>query len=328
MASCYVPLQQTLWNFNLIGPESHDAKIQNHKETAMETNLNQHEVIIKKASGETEAFDVGKLKTSLKNAGADGDAIAEIAADIESWVYSGATTAKIYARAYRMFKQRSTSGALLYKLKEALNSMGPSGYPFERFIAELFKMQGYEVKVGQIIEGASVSHEMDVIATKDKEQHLMECKFSHNQGKSVSIQVPLYVHSRVNDIVEKLQDEQRYKGMNFEAWIVTNGRFSPDSIEYSRLKKINLLGWDFPKNSGLKDLMERQRIFPITILTHLNKNEKQKLMAEGIVTCAQLMQQPGRLDQLGVSEDKQRSVTRELEEVARLKKNGGVESSV
>lgn len=285
----------------------------------METKQSKHEVIIKKASGETEAFDVNKLKTSLKNARAGDDAISEIVADIESWVYDGATTAKIYARAYKMFRQISASGALLYKLKMALNSMGPSGYPFEHFIGELFKVQGYEVKVGQIVQGASISHEMDVIATKDKEQNLMECKFSHNQGKSVSIQVPLYVHSRVNDIVEKLQQEERYKDISFTAWIVTNGRFSPDSIEYSRLKKINLLGWDFPKDRGLKHLMERERMFPITILTHLNKDEKQKLMAEGIVTCAQLMKQPGKLDQLGLNEDDQRSVVKELEALSELK---------
>ena len=67
---------------------------------------NNIEIIIKKKSGETEPFDVSKLKASLKNAGADDDTINEIAADIEKWVYNGVTTGKIYARAYKMFRRK------------------------------------------------------------------------------------------------------------------------------------------------------------------------------------------------------------------------------
>lgn len=277
-------------------------------------------VIIKKASGDTEAFDVRKLIRSLKNAGADEAAITDIVEDIQSWVYDGVSTAKIYARAYKAYRQRSLSGALLYKLKMALNSMGPSGHPFEHFIGELFRAQGYDVKVALVMQGASINHEMDVIATKAKELTLMECKYSEKQGHTVSIQVPLYVHSRVNDIVEKLQEQDQYKDMSFCAGVVTNGRFSPDSMEYSRCKDIRLLGWDFPKDQGIKNLMETLKIFPITILTNLNKEDKQRLMAEGIVTCSLLGKHPGMLEKLGLSKEKQRSVAKELAALDEVKR--------
>ena len=135
--------------------------------------------------------------------------------EIEAWVFDGVTTSQIYSRAFKLFRQKSTSGALLYKLKQGILEMGPSGYPFEHYVGELFKRQGYEVEVGQIMEGASVSHEMDVIAKKGQELILGECKYSHKQGFSVSIQVPLYVHSRVNDIIDKLQKDDRYQGFSF-----------------------------------------------------------------------------------------------------------------
>lgn len=279
----------------------------------MELRKNLEQVTIKKASGDTEPFDVSKLKSSLKKAGAGDAVITEIVADIENWVYDGVSTRKIYSRAYKLFRLQNSSGALLYKLKMAINDMGPSGFPFEQFIGELFKGHGYEVKVGQILEGVSITHEMDVIATKGKEHNLIECKFSPNQGKHISIQVPLYVHSRVNDISEKLQQDPRYKDISFVAWVVTNARFSSDSIAYSRSKGIHLLGWDYPADNALKNMIEREKIFPITILTNLSKLEKQKLMANDIVTCKQLMNLPGRLEQLGLSKVKQRSVFRELE---------------
>ena len=105
---------------------------------------------------------------------------------------------------------------------------------------------------------------MDVIATMDREQSQIECKFAYDQGNRLSVQVPPYVHSRVHDIVEKRQQQPEYKDFSFTPWVVTNARFSSDSLEYSRCKGINLLGWDYPKGNALKDLIDRERIFPVT----------------------------------------------------------------
>ena len=193
--------------------------------------------------------------------------------------------------------------------------MGPTGYPFEHLIGELFKRQGYEIEVGQVVDGVTITHEIDVIATKNTQQHLMECKFAHDQGNRLSVQVPLYVHSRVNDIVEKRRQEEQYKDLSFTPWVVTNARFSSDSLEYSRCKGINLLGWDYPKGNALKDLIDREKIFPVTLLRHLNKKEKQQLMEKGIVTCAQLSEKPILLKELGLSKKKQQSVANELKEI-------------
>jgi hypothetical protein len=282
----------------------------------MSDKQNSNVVMIKKASGKTEAFEINKLRASLKNAGATEDAINEVVADIQDWVFDGVSTGKIYTRAFRIFRQISTSGALLYRLKKAILDMGPSGYPFEHFVGELFRLQGYDVEVGQVMEGASVTHEMDVIAKKGREQILGECKFSHKQGHSVSIQVPLYVHSRVNDIVEKLLENGKNQDISFCAWIFTNGRFSPDSIEYSRCKGIKLMGWDYPKDHALKDLIEREKMFPITILTNLSIKDKKELMAAGIVTCAQLREQSESLHKMGFSKKKQSSILKELDALA------------
>ncbi len=274
---------------------------------------NNKKILIQKKSGEKEPFDVSKLKTSLKNAGAAGNVIDKIAADIEDWVYDGVTTAKIYAYAYKMFRRQSGNKASRYKLKNALFSMGPTGYPFEYLIGEVFKRQGYTVEVGQVVEGVTITHEIDVIATKKDEQHLMECKFSRDQGNRLSVQVPLYVHARVNDIAEKRRQQKQYKNLSFTPWVVTNARFSSDSMEYSKCKGLKLLGWDYPEGDALKDIIEREKLFPVTILRHLNKHEKQLLMLEGIVTCIQLWNKPERLNSLGLNKDKLNAVKKELE---------------
>jgi hypothetical protein len=45
--------------------------------------------------------------------------------------------------------------------------MGPSGHPFEHFVGELLRAQGYVIQISQIVQGACVAHEIDVVAEKD-----------------------------------------------------------------------------------------------------------------------------------------------------------------
>src|SRR5690554_2874141 len=124
--------------------------------------------------------------------------------------------------------------------------MGPSGYPFEQFVGEVFKAQGYQVEVGQEVAGMCVQHEVDVIATNHRLQHLVECKFYNSQGKYASVQVPLYIRSRVDDIVNKRQTCQEYRDFEFQGWVVTNTRFTSDALAFGTRRELRLLRCDHP----------------------------------------------------------------------------------
>src|SRR5690606_35224363 len=137
------------------------------------------------------------------NAKAEEHVIDEIVGDIHAWLQDGVTTKQIYSRAYQILKQKRQPAAVHYSLKKALIELGPTGFPFEFFIGEVFKKQGFNILIGQEVAGHCVTHEMDVIATKDGVQNLIECKFSKIQGSRLNIQVPMYVRSRIEDVVEK-----------------------------------------------------------------------------------------------------------------------------
>jgi len=281
----------------------------------MDTATPQKEILIKKASGKEEVFDITKLESSLHNAGADRKSIKKVLIDIESWIYQGVTTKKIYSRAFQLLNKEKSGSSLRYKLKQAILELGPSGYPFEHFIGEIFKRKGYKTEVGIIVKGTCVSHEMDVIATKGSMQHIMECKYHKDQGKNVSVQVPLYVRSRVDDIIRVRMKLPEYDGLSYTGWVVTNTRFSSDSIHYGRCAGLKLLAWDYPRGKGLKDLIEEVKIYPITILTKLTKKEKQALLGKDIVTCAQLHKNLNVLDSLEQSHRKHRDLLRELDRI-------------
>ena len=159
---------------------------------------------------------------------------------------------------------------------------------------------------------------MDVIATNSMHQILVECKYSSSQGKQVSVQVPLYVRSRVDDIIRKRRELSEYKDMEFFGWVVTNTRFSLDSIDYSNCSGIRLQGWDYPEGEGLKEIIEREKLYPVTILSNLTKKEKRNLMEQGVVVCSQLMEDMMLIDQLQPSKRKYNALKKELNEICSL----------
>ena len=274
------------------------------------------QIMVRKASGEEQPFSREKLEQSLSNAGADSKSVSKIVANIEKWIYPGVTTKKIYARAFSLLRRERSSSSNRYRLKQAIFDLGPTGYPFEVLIGELFKKQGYLTEVGIVVNGRCVTHEMDVIATNDSLQHLVECKYHKDQGKQVSVQIPLYVRSRVDDIVDHRRTLKEFEGLKFKGWVVTNTYFTPDSIHYGLCRGLKLLAWDFPRTEGLKSLFDRYHLYPITILHRLTVKEKQKLLDQGIVTCEQLLNQKDKLEELELSQPKLTAVLKELDEIS------------
>ncbi len=280
-----------------------------------DTAKNNNSIIIKKASGDTEIFYASKLKHSLQRAGAEEDTIAKIVSDVEKWIYRGVSTKRIYAKAFSLLRKYKSVSAMRYRLKGAILELGSTGYPFEILIGELFKKMGYKTEVGVVCQGMHVKHEMDVIASNNNIQHLVECKYHKDQGKHVSVQVPLYVRSRVNDIIDYQSTLPEYNGMEYFGWVVTNTRFTPDSTGYGNGSGLKLLSWDYPYNNGLKELLEKHKLYPVTILKTLISRNKQYLLEKGVVTCEQLNNNMNILQELKLSKVKTKRLMQELNEL-------------
>jgi len=271
--------------------------------------------IIEKASGEKEIFDIEKLRYSLERSGAQASTITLILEDISNWIYNGVTTKKIYSRAFSKLRKEKSIASGKYKLKQAIMELGSTGYPFEILVGEIFKRKGYQTEVGVIVDGHCVNHEMDVIATKEKGQHLVECKYAKDQGKHVSIQVPLYVRSRVDDIIKERRSQKEFNGFSFLGWIFTNTRFSSDSVTYGKCNGLKLVGWNYPLGNGLKDELERTKIFPVSILKTLTKKESKYIIDKGCVTCLQLLDQMDILHELSITARRVNKIAKELDEI-------------
>lgn len=258
-----------------------------------------NELLITKASGQTAPFSETKLRASLQRAGASAVQVDDIIALIAPKLYPGITTKKIYKMAFSLLKQGSRHIAAKYHLKQAIMELGPSGYPFEQFIGEILKFQGYKTKVGEIVEGKCVKHEIDVIAQINRTQLMIECKYHNQPGIFCDVKIPLYIQARFKD-VESTWLKTTGTQISYQGCVVTNTRFSSDAIQYGTCAGLKLIGWDYPAKGSLKDQIDTLGLYPVTCLTSLTKQEKQLLLERNIVLCKDIYRKPELLEQIGV----------------------------
>lgn len=274
-------------------------------------------VHVKKYSGDIELYDESKLRRSLKNAGASDIIIEDIANKVQKKLYDGISTQKIYKEAFHLLKGESQRSAGRYRLKEALFELGPTGFPFERFVAELLNRLGYKTEVGIIVEGDCVSHEIDVIAEKDDHFLMVECKFHNRKENRCNVKVPLYIQSRFQDVRQNWSSQPGHKNKTHKGWVVTNTRFTADAETYGVCAGLELLSWDFPKRNGIKDLIKRLNLHPVTCLTTLSDSEKKMLLEHKIIFCKQICKNRGVLKTAGINPRHINKVYKEAVEICK-----------
>lgn len=272
-------------------------------------------ITVTKASGERDVFKVDKLRRSLKHSGAGDEVIEHIVMDITSSLHDGITTQEIYKRAFALLRKNSRSTAARYKLKNAIMELGPSGYPFERFVAKILEHQGFRTKVGIIVQGHCVQHEVDVVAEKEDKHFMVECKHHSEQGGQCNVKIPLYIHSRFRDVEQQWKSHPGHETMFHQGWLYTNTRFTGDAIRYGNCAGLMLIGWDHPANGSMKEQIDISGLHPLTCLTTLTKDEKNTLLAGNKVLCMELCDQPGLLSPMGISETRQRAILKEAHEL-------------
>jgi len=252
--------------------------------------LNMPDFYVVKENGDKEIFDYGKLENSLRKAGVSSDLIFEIVSEVKNYVHDGITTHEIYNKAYSILHKKHRPSAIRYSLKKAVSMLGPTGFPFEKFVAEIFKAQGYETEVDKIIKGKCVEHEIDVVAWKGDELIMVEAKFHEDFNLKSDLKIVLYVKARYDDIFGQKYVFGGKERKLTDGWIVTNTKFSLMAIQYDQCQPfLKLVGWNYPYNNNLHNMIERYELIPITALTTIDQSEKNMFVSHGIVLSKSLL---------------------------------------
>lgn len=262
-------------------------------------------VNVLKATGDREPFSEAKVRSSIHRAGIPDELQNQVVEHIKTKLYENIPTSQIYHHITEFLeKSPSPYSKTRYGLKQAIMDLGPTGYPFEDFVSEILKTQGYKTEVRKILSGKCITHEIDIVATKGSNKCMIECKFHNRPGTRSQIHTALYTKARFDDVVEKNDLNQ--------AWLVTNTKVTSDALEYALCMNMKIISWSHPEGESLRELIEKARLCPITALTTLSQAQKQKLLDEHIVLCKSIAQNPLVLDGFGLPEDKKQTILSEL----------------
>ncbi|OGG50799.1 hypothetical protein A2763_02615 [Candidatus Kaiserbacteria bacterium RIFCSPHIGHO2_01_FULL_54_36] len=268
-------------------------------------------VLITKADGEQEPFDPAKLEHSLALSGASSTMRARVLSHIMQELQPNITTEEIYRRAFEILrKEEVTPVAARYSIKRAVFALGPSGFPFEQFLAEVLRAHGWNVRTGVALNGRCAPHEVDVFAEKRGKRIGIEAKFHNDPGGKTDIKDALYVKARYDDLRNTPEASSRVD----EGWLVTNTQFTRNAIRYAQCSGLTLIGWDYPRARGLFTLIEEARVHPLTCLTTLTESEKRRLLEQRVVLCKHIST-PHLLQEFGVKPNR---IPEVLEEARQL----------
>jgi hypothetical protein len=272
---------------------------------------------VTKSSGSTEEFDIRKLVNSLVRSGAPEDVARDIAERVSLQITHSMHTKHIFRMAKKLLRQYNRATGMRYSIKKAIYALGPTGYPFEKYVARILKAYGYTVEVNRIIKGYCVTHEVDVLATLDDRRCMIECKHHASGEKPADVKIALYVHSRFEDIRKAYEITEHLNSHVHEGWLVTNTRCSADAIKYAECIGLKVVSWRYPEKTSLERMIEEKRLYPVTILPAATKYAVQTLTSRGIILADEIsdMEEPEFIEISGLDRQTASIIKREADEL-------------
>ncbi|PIR47486.1 hypothetical protein COV06_03480 [Candidatus Uhrbacteria bacterium CG10_big_fil_rev_8_21_14_0_10_50_16] len=235
---------------------------------------------IRKSDGTMQPFDRRKLERALTRALVSPAAKQEVLTTIPRMVRPGTSTQQIHTRVLHLLESIDPVGAARFNLKHAMFQLGPSGFPFEQYIARILSAYGWQTETGKFVQGKCVQHEIDVYAKREGEIRAIEAKYRNTAGGRVDIKVALYVHARHLDLSAR---DPSVVGALF-----TNTELTETARIYSECVGMKVMAWNYPVDDGLAKFIEQKHLYPLTVFSRIPMHVVSKLTRDGIVLANQL----------------------------------------
>lgn len=243
-------------------------------------------IMIRKSSGKIVPYDEERIKVTLQRSGAKPELVSRILKKVKSSLRPRITTDEIREIVRAELKKESPASSARYLLRSALARLGPAGFNFEKYVASILSAYGYKTQLPFELQGACVTHEVDVIAEKDGRRMFIEAKFRNNFNDVVNIKDTMATWARYLDLVDgaSLDLCPHFD----EAWIVTNARFTDHALKFAHCKNMVMIGWNHPKERTFARMVDLSSLYPLTILSDLSDNEIQLLAKNKYTLCREV----------------------------------------
>jgi hypothetical protein len=249
---------------------------------------------VTKANGSIQLFDREKVVKTCLRMGANKQVACEVAAKVERRLFDGISTARILQLIFSFMRKYEPAIGHLFDLRKGLSLMS-SKPEFEKFIQILLAHNGFEVSPNQILRGKCVEHEVDAIARKNGITYFVEAKHHASYHSSTGLDESRIARAVLEDVTEGFVLGKTDLKID-KAMIVTNTRYSDHAIQYGKCRNILQIGWSFPINLGLQNMIEEKNLYPLSCLRDLRGEVRMRLVNSGIVLIQQLNEEtPAKL---------------------------------
>ncbi len=243
--------------------------------------------MITKSNGQVVPFDPNRIIGSITRTGVDKKTARQILKVIEGKLTPKMHTRAIYKLVTQELENQKPWAAARYSLRDAIIKLGPAGYNFEKYVAAILAAYGYKTDTPDTYQGACIAHEIDVTAEKDGRAAFIEAKFRHDFRATITIKDTMATWSRFLDLVDgsKVGLCPHFD----EVWIVTNARFTDQSLEFGHCKNMKLTGWNHPHERSFAQMVDLDSLYPMTILKDLKPNEIEQFAKADIMLCREII---------------------------------------
>lgn len=238
-------------------------------------------VRIIKASGAKVVFNKKRIEETSMKAGASREFARKVSDKVAAKVKENMSTQKILNITLK-FLEKKPEVAARYDLKRAIMMLGPDGFAFEEYIAQILQNYGYKTKTDIHIKGKKVFQEVDIFAI-NKLNYMIETKYHNQIGIYTDTKVAMYTYARFLDI------KSNPKNKIDKAWLITNTRCTHNAVDYAKGVGLKVTGWAYPKEEPLQKFIEYKALYPITIFKNLKDSVKEKLFRAKIVLAKDLV---------------------------------------
>lgn len=245
-------------------------------------------VFVVKADGSKQLFEREKIVQTCLRMGADNNTANEVADKVQRRSYDGISTKTILQLIFTFMRHYKPTVRYLLDLRRGISIMEPKT-EFETFIRALLQNSGFEVTPNQILRGKCGEHEIDGIARKDGVTYLVEAKHHLSYHALTGLDESRIAWAVLEDVIDAytlgLTDLKIDRAM-----IVTNTRYSLHAVQYGSCKNILQIGWSSPQYLGLKDIVEKVELYPLSCLRGVSYEARLRLADAGIVLIRQLLE--------------------------------------
>jgi hypothetical protein len=246
-------------------------------------------VIVTKANGSKQPYDREKIIQTCLRLGASHEVAIRIEQQVSRRLYDGINTRKILQIIFTLIRKQKPAVKHLFDLRRGISLM-QSKPEFEVFVRVLLAHSGFEVQPNAILRGLCGEHEVDAIATKDGLTYLVEAKHHVNYHALTGLDESRIARAIIEDVTEGYA--KGLTGIRIDkALIVTNTRFSDHAIAYGHCRNILQVGWTSPENNGLRETIQKYRLYPLSCLRGISTETRLRLVNVGIVLIKQLLDQ-------------------------------------